>query len=139
MAPIAGWLAVTPAFDWIPVILGAGVLFWVAGFDIIYACQDIDFDREANLHSLPVWLGASRALRLAALAHVLAFGFFVLTGIAAGLGWPFYFLSLVTAGLLIWEHRLVQPGDLKHLDLAFFKVNSLVSLALLLSVSLGLL
>lgn len=137
MAPVAGWLAVRPVFDWAPLILGAGVVFWVAGFDIIYACQDTDFDRKANLHSLPAWLGAAPALWLAAGAHVIAFGLFLLTGVVAGLGWLFYPFSLLTAGLLIWEHRLVKPSDLRRLDLAFFKVNSLVSLSLLMSVASG--
>lgn len=138
IAPIAGWLAVTGSLAWAPIILGLGVVFWVAGFDIIYACQDIDFDREARLHSIPARLGPVRALRIAALAHVLAFGFFLLAGAVAGLGWLFYLFSLITGWLLLYEHHLVRPTDLTHLDLAFFNVNSLVSASLLLSVSFGL-
>ncbi len=138
IAPIAGWLGVTPSFAWTPVVLGLGVLFWVAGFDIIYACQDTDFDREAKLHSLPARLGTAQALHFAALAHTLAFGFFLLTGLTAGLGWLFYLFSLLTGWLLLYEHHLVRPTDLKHLDLAFFKVNSLVSASLLISVASGL-
>ncbi|MDQ7782760.1 MAG: UbiA-like polyprenyltransferase [Desulfomonilaceae bacterium] len=138
LAPVAGWLAVTATFAWVPVILGLGVVFWVAGFDIIYACQDVDFDREAKLHSLPARFGPTHALRYAAVSHVLAFGLFVLTGIAAELGWLFYLFILITGWLLLYEHRPVRPTDLTYLDPAFFKVNSLVSASLLLSVSIGL-
>jgi len=138
LAPVAGWLAVTPHFSWIPVAFALGVVFWVAGFDIVYACQDVEFDRTSGLYSLPASLGAGTALRLAAASHMLAFIFFVLTGILASLSWPFYLLNLVTAGLLLWEHRIVRPGDLSRLDQAFFKVNSMVSLSLLAAISFGL-
>jgi 4-hydroxybenzoate polyprenyltransferase len=114
------------------------VIFWVAGFDMIYACQDVDFDRTSGLHSLPARLGAHVALRLAAASHVLAFSFFILTGALASLSWPFYIFSLVTAGLLFWEHRIVRPDDLTRLDLAFFKVNSMVSISLIVAISCGL-
>lgn len=138
LAPVAGWLAVQGGISWTPVLFGLGVLFWVAGFDTIYACQDIDFDRDFRLYSLPAWLGTTRALRVARLLHVVALCLFLLTGILAGLGPAFYLLSLVTAGLLFWEHRLVRPGDLSRLDLAFFNVNSMVSFSLLLAVWFGL-
>jgi 4-hydroxybenzoate polyprenyltransferase len=137
-APVAGWLAVMPQWSWIPVVLGLGVMFWVAGFDMMYACQDVDFDRTSGLYSLPARLGPRAALRLAAASHALAFGFFVLTGALASLSWPFYILSLITAGLLLWEHRIVRPGDLSRLDLAFFKVNSMVSISLIAAISVGL-
>jgi 4-hydroxybenzoate polyprenyltransferase len=138
MAPIAGWIAVTGHWSWIPVVLGLGVLFWVAGFDTIYACQDVEFDRRLGLYSLPAAIGPEKALRVAALSHALAFALFLATGLLAALGPLFYVLSLVTAGLLYWEHHLVRPGDLSHLDLAFFKVNSLVSASLLAAVCAGL-
>jgi 4-hydroxybenzoate polyprenyltransferase len=138
MAPVAGWLAVDPTLAWAPVILGVGVLFWVAGFDVIYACQDIDFDMSHKLHSVPARLGLARALRLASLSHVTAMCLFIMTGVAAELNSVFYALSLITAGLLYWEHRLLHPEDLSRLDTAFFRVNSLVSFSLLISVCLGL-
>jgi len=138
MAPIAGWIAVTGHWSWTPAVLGLGVLFWVAGFDTIYACQDVDFDRKFGLYSLPAQIGPEKALRVAALSHAVAFGLFLAAGFLADLGALFYVLSLVTAGLLYWEHRLVRPGDLTHLDLAFFKVNSMVSASLLVSVCVGL-
>jgi 4-hydroxybenzoate polyprenyltransferase len=138
MAPVAGWIAVMGSVDWPPVVLGFGVLFWVAGFDIIYACQDVDFDRAVRLYSVPAWLGTRQALRLAALAHVIAFSLFLLTGLLSGLGWGFYLLSLITCALLYWEHSLVKPEDLSRLDLAFFNVNSMVSFSILLAIWYGL-
>ncbi len=87
---------------------------------------------------MPAWLGTSRALRLAALSHVIASGLFLLTGLLAGLGWSFYLLSLLTCALLYWEHSLVKPEDLSRLDLAFFNVNSMVSFSILLAIWCGL-
>lgn len=138
LAPVAGWLAVTGGVEWTPVVLGIGVLFWVAGFDVIYACQDVEFDRRAKLHSVPAWLGTRTALRLAGLAHIAAICLFMLAGKLAGLNWPFYLMSLVTCGLLYWEHRLLHPEDLSRLDVAFFNVNSMVSFSLLAAVWFGL-
>jgi 4-hydroxybenzoate polyprenyltransferase len=138
LAPVAGWLAVTGQVEWTPVVLGTGVLFWVAGFDVIYACQDVEFDRSHKLHSVPAWLGTRTALRLAGLAHIAAICLFMLAGKLAGLNWPFYLLSLVTCGLLYWEHKLLHPEDLSRLDLAFFNVNSMVSFSLLVAVWFGL-
>ena len=138
LAPVAGWLAVTGQVEWTPVVLGIGVLFWVAGFDVIYACQDVEFDRSHKLHSVPSWLGTRIALRLAGLAHIAAICLFLLAGKLAGLNWPFYLLSLVTCGLLYWEHKLLHPDDLSRLDLAFFNVNSMVSFSLLVAVWFGL-
>lgn len=138
MAPLAGWLAVTGTFAWPPLVLGLGVTFWVAGFDIMYACQDVEFDKKAGLHSVPVRLGSAKGLSLAAAAHLFAFCLFVLAGYLAGVSWPFYVLSLITGGLLAWEHGLVRADDLSRLDTAFFTVNSMVSFSLLLSVWFGL-
>jgi 4-hydroxybenzoate polyprenyltransferase len=138
VAPIAGWIAVTGTWNWTPVVLGLGVVLWVAGFDTIYACQDVEFDRRTGLQSIPAFLGTAQALRVAALAHVAAFSLFLLTGPLAELGPAFYVLSLFTAGLLYWEHHLVNPKDLSRIDLAFFKVNSMVSFSLLAAVWFGL-
>lgn len=138
MAPVAGWLAVTGAFAWTPVVLGLGVVFWTAGFDTLYACQDMAFDRKMNLYSLPAQFGIRSALHLARWSHVMALALFVLTGLLADLGGSFYVLILVTGLLLVWEHRLVSPKDLSKLDLAFFRVNSMVSASILLAVCVGL-
>ncbi len=139
MAPVAGWIAVTDGFALAPVVLGLGVIFWTAGFDTLYACQDIEFDRRMGLHSIPARLGTRGALKVAALSHVAAFLLFLATGALASLGAGFYLFSMVTGALLVWEHRIVAPGDLSRLDLAFFRVNAMVSSSLLLSVIAGLL
>ncbi len=138
MAPVAGWIAVTGAFAAAPMVLGLGVIFWTAGFDTLYACQDVQFDRDMGLHSIPARLGTKKALKVAALSHVAAFLLFILAGALASLGIGFYLFSIITGGLLIWEHRLITPHDLTRLDMAFFKVNSLVSASLLLAVIAGL-
>ncbi|OQY50586.1 MAG: 4-hydroxybenzoate octaprenyltransferase [Desulfobacteraceae bacterium 4572_87] len=138
MAPVAGWIAVTGTIAFAPVVLGLGVIFWTAGFDILYACQDVEFDRDMGLHSIPAKLGTKKALKVAALSHVAAFLLFILSGAPASLGVGFYLFLIITGGLLIWEHRLITPDDLAHLDMAFFKVNSLVSGSLFLAVIAGL-
>ena len=138
MAPVAGWIAVTGTVAPAPIILGLGVSFWTAGFDTLYACQDVEFDRNMGLHSIPAKLGTKKALKVAAMSHVAAFLLFILAGALASLGVGFYLFSMVTGALLVWEHRLITPDDLTHLDMAFFKVNSMVSASLLLAVVAGL-
>jgi 4-hydroxybenzoate polyprenyltransferase len=138
MAPVAGWIAVTGTFALAPVVLGLGVICWTAGFDTLYACQDVEFDRQMELHSIPARLGITKALKVAALSHVVAFLLFILAGTLASLGVGFYFFSIITGVLLIWEHRLITPNDLTRLDMAFFRVNSMVSASLLLAVIAGL-
>lgn len=130
LAPVAGWIAVRGDVTGTPLVLGLAVLFWVAGFDILYALQDEDFDRQAGLHSLPVRLGRPRAMALARRLHVLAGLGFLLTGWLAGLGW-LYYLAALSAGLLLWwEHRLLSPLDLSRLNHSFFTLNGMVSLVL---------
>jgi 4-hydroxybenzoate polyprenyltransferase len=138
MAPVAGWIAVTGTVAPAPIILGLGVIFWTAGFDTLYACQDVEFDRNMGLHSIPARFGTKKALKIAALSHMAAFLLFILAGALASLGPGFYVLSIITGTLLIWEHRLITPDDLTRLDMAFFRVNSLVSASLLLAVIAGL-
>jgi 4-hydroxybenzoate polyprenyltransferase len=138
IAPVAGWIAVTGTIAPAPVVLGLGVIFWTAGFDMLYACQDVHFDRKMGLHSIPARLGTQNALKIAALSHVMAFLLFILAGALASLGVGFYLFSVITGLLLVWEHRIITPNDLTRLDMAFFKVNSLVSGSLLLAVIAGL-
>ena len=138
MAPVAGWIAVTGTFALAPIVLGLGVIFWTAGFDTLYACQDVEFDLQMGLHSIPARLGANNALKVAAISHVVAFLLFILAGALASMGAGFYLFSIITGGLLVWEHRLITPDDLTRLDMAFFRVNSMVSASLLLAVIAGL-
>ncbi|MGQ9687566.1 MAG: UbiA-like polyprenyltransferase [Desulfobaccales bacterium] len=130
LAPVGGWVAVRGDLAATPVVLGLGVLLWVAGFDILYALQDEDFDRRQGLYSLPVRLGRGRAMTLARRLHLGAAALFFLTGRLAGLGAVYYGAALAAGLLLWWEHRLLSPTDLSRLNQAFFTLNSAVSLAL---------
>jgi 4-hydroxybenzoate polyprenyltransferase len=132
-SPIAAWLAIRGDVEWPPVLLGIAVLFWVAGFDMIYACQDVEHDSRAGLHSVPARLGVVGALRLAALCHL----FTVVT--LLWLPWVYpqlgsiYIAGMVgVAALLVYEHRLVRPDNLTRVNLAFFNVNAVVSIGLFL-------
>jgi 4-hydroxybenzoate polyprenyltransferase len=128
LAPVGAWLAVRGRLEAPPVALGLAVLFWVAGFDTIYACQDEAFDRSAGLHSLPARLGTRRALVVARLFHVAAVA--LLAGLYALVPLhPVYLVGVAAvAGLLLYEHSLVRADDLSRIDAAFFTVNGWISL-----------
>jgi 4-hydroxybenzoate polyprenyltransferase len=128
IAPMGAWIGVRGDWAWPPLILGAAVLCWVAGFDIIYSCQDADFDRRAGLHSLPSRIGKPRALAISALSPAAALAFFAAFGLAGGLGFYYAAALLLTAVLLAVEQSLISPRDLSRLDVAFFTVNGWVSL-----------
>jgi 4-hydroxybenzoate polyprenyltransferase len=131
-APLGAWIAVRGSISREPLILAGAVLLWTSGFDVIYALQDVDFDRKAGLHSLPARLGPQPALRLAGFFHLLAVVLLVTLGRVAGLG-PLYFAGVVlAAGLLVLEHAIVSPSDLSRMQLAFFRVNVAVGIELLL-------
>lgn len=130
LAPMGAWIALTGSFSWGILSLSLALMTYIAGFDIIYACQDVDFDRKQNLFSVPAHYGTKGALRLAAGLHVISFGFFWLVYLLFNMGWIFLATVTVIGGLFVLEHRLVRGGDLKHIELAFFHVNSVVSVAL---------
>lgn len=132
LSPIAAWIAIRGEVAWPPVLLGFVIFFWVGGFDIIYACQDAEFDRERRLHSLPARLGIPTALRLAALSHVAMLVCLVSLWRSAELGPVFLVGVLAVALLLAWEHWLVRPDDLARVNVAFFHVNAVISLGILL-------
>jgi 4-hydroxybenzoate polyprenyltransferase len=134
LAPMATWIAICGNLAWTPVILGLAVLAWVAGFDILYACQDVDFDRRSGLHSVPAWLGVQRSLWLALACHVAMIGLLVLLWWAASLGIVFLIGVGAVAALLAYEHWLVRPDDLTRVNTAFFHVNAIISVGLLLIV-----
>lgn len=134
LAPVAAWIAIRGFDDFAPpIVLGFAVFFWVAGFDIIYACQDADFDRDAKLHSIPAWLGVPMALRIAMLSHLATIALLgALYVIAAPpLGWIYRMAIVGVAVLLIYEHSLVRPNDLTRVNQAFFNVNIIISIGLL--------
>ncbi len=126
-APLGAWLAVTGHFELPPVVLGLAVLAWVAGFDIIYACQDYDHDQRAGLFSIPVRFGISRSLWLARLLHTGALLLLALLGRLMDLDTLYLAGLAVIAALLVYEHRLVRADDLAKLDMAFFTMNGIIS------------
>jgi 4-hydroxybenzoate polyprenyltransferase len=132
IAPAGAWIAVRGALAPTPLLLTAAVLLWVAGFDVIYACQDTEFDREEGLHSLPSRLGIGPALQWSRAMHCLTVAFLAAAGRAAGAGgWYFAGVAFVAA-LLVYEQRLVRPDDLSRVNAAFFTVNGFVSVGLFL-------
>jgi len=128
VAPVGAWLAIRGRLEAPPVALGLAVLFWVAGFDTIYACQDEAFDRAEGLHSLPARFGVARALALARVFHLIAVALLAAVYALAPLH-PFYLVGVAAvAGLLVYEHSLVRADDLSRIDAAFFTVNGWISL-----------
>jgi len=128
IAPVGGWLAIAGHFTLVPWLLAAAVAFWVAGFDVIYACQDVEFDTRVGLRSIPQRFGLRGALRLARLFHVVAVAAMIAVGAAAALH-PIYWVGvLLIAGLLLWEHRLIRANDLSRVGVAFFNLNGIISL-----------
>jgi 4-hydroxybenzoate polyprenyltransferase len=139
-APLGSWLAITGSFepDFTPVLwLAGGVLAWVAGFDLVYACQDEDFDRKQGLFSVPARFGRKRSLYAARTLHALAVGAFAVQGELAGLGLVYWISLVLATGLLVWEHRLVR-SDLSKIDMAFFTANGWVGVVLFVGVALDL-
>jgi 4-hydroxybenzoate polyprenyltransferase len=131
LAPVAAWIALRGEAAWPPILLALAVLCWVSGFDIIYACQDVDFDRRMGLKSIPRLMGIPAALRLAAGCHALMIAALVGLGLCYPLGRIFFAGVVGVAGLLVYEHALVRPDDLSRVNLAFFHVNVIISIGLL--------
>jgi 4-hydroxybenzoate polyprenyltransferase len=137
IAAAGGWIAVRGAFAPPVYVLWFALTVWIAGFDLIYACQDVEFDRRHRLHSVPARFGIPAALTTARACHVLTIAAFALLGWMMGLGWLYWLGVTVVAGLLVYEHSLVSPGDLSRLDVAFFNVNGYIAVILFLSVIAG--
>lgn len=132
LAPLAAWVAIRAELAWAPVVLAGAVLLWVAGFDILYACQDVDFDRRMYLYSIPARLGIPAALRVAQACHAGMVGLLlVLPWVFPLFGKIYYGGLLAIAALLAYEHRLVRPDDLTRVNQAFFHVNAVVGMGLL--------
>jgi 4-hydroxybenzoate polyprenyltransferase len=147
LSPVAAWLAIrgenvlaNPA-DLLPaIVLGGAVLTWVAGFDIIYACQDYDLDVKSGHHSVPARIGIPAALKLAAACHLATILLLVaLPFVYPSFGWVYWLGTAAVAGLLVYEHLLVRPDDLTRVNAAFFNVNVIISLGLFIVGSLDLL
>lgn len=135
LAPLGAWIAVRGDFrgDLTPILwLSAAVASWVGGFDLIYACQDREFDRTAGLHSIPARFGIAAALRLSSALHVLTLIALAMVAVSAHLSVVYWVAVALTAVLLVWEHRLVSPDDLSRVDVAFFTVNGWIGVGLFL-------
>jgi 4-hydroxybenzoate polyprenyltransferase len=130
LAPVGAWIAITNSVGADPFLIGAAVLFWVAGFDILYAIQDINFDLRHKLHSIPARFGIKASLFVTRLLHVISIAVLVWLGSRLNLG-LFYFIGiLVTAFLLAYENSLIKPDDLSRLNVAFFTVNGIISVVM---------
>jgi len=134
VAPVGAWLAmVDRPVDLqelaVPLYLGLAVIFWLAGFDIIYALQDREFDRVQGLFSVPVRFGVARSLQISTLCHLCTIAFLAMVGISAGMGTIYWIGWLAVIAVLIWEHRIVSPNDLSRINRAFFDLNAYVSIA----------
>jgi 4-hydroxybenzoate polyprenyltransferase len=137
LAPLAAWIAIRGMESLAtPLVLGLAVCFWVAGFDIIYACQDADFDRQARLSSIPAKIGVPASLRVASICHVIMVGLLIaLYFVASPLLGGVYLAGVTAVGaLLIYEHWMVKPADLTRVNQAFFQVNAIISVGLLATV-----
>lgn len=138
LAPIAGWFGARPdAFALSPLLLGLAVAFWVGAFDIYYAFQDKEVDKQLRIHSLPADHSDETALKIAGFSHVLTIIFLLLCGIDANLGWPWYPVCFGVAILLYWEHKLVNPSDLQNINMAFFTLNGIISPVIFCGIILG--
>lgn len=138
LAPMGAWVAVRGSLfmptDWPAWVLLAAVTLWIGGFDLIYACQDVDFDRAAHLKSIPARFGIATALRWARFSHVGVVIFLALLGWGMGLSWPYWLAWSGIIVLLVYEHRLVSPDDLSRVNMAFFNMNGYISILFFLGV-----
>jgi len=137
IAAAGGWIAVRAAFDPPVFVLWFALTVWIAGFDLIYACQDVEFDRAVGLYSVPARFGIAPALGAARVCHALTVAAFATLGWLMGLGALYWLGVLAVAGLFIYEHSLVSPTDLSRLDIAFFNVNGYIAVILLVAVLAG--
>lgn len=138
-SPLGGWAAAAGSLSGYPWSLSLGVLFWVSGFDIIYASQDAEFDRQAGLHSMPAKLGRKNAFRLAICFHILAFALFTLTGSLQQLNFVYYLGVLLTGAALFYQHLIVNPRDLSRIEMSFFSMNGFIALTLFIAACISLL
>lgn len=127
LAPIGSWVGITGTLDLPAILLCLAVLTWSAGFDVIYACQDYEFDKGAGLHSIPSAFGIRKSLIISKTLHVLAIVFLVSTGYVLNMGYLYWLGVLVATGILIYEHSLVSADDMSKLDVAFFSMNGILS------------
>ncbi len=127
LAPIGAYLAVTGVFSFLPIIFSFAVMFWVSGFDIIYALQDEEFDRSHQLNSLPVYFGKKKALKLSEWIHIFSAACIIGAGIMADFGWLYWIGVVFFAGMLFYQHSIVKADDLRRVNIAFMTANGMAS------------
>ena len=127
LAPIGAYLAVRGVFDLLPILFSFAVLFWVSGFDIIYALQDVEFDRSQNLYSVPAWLGKEKALHISELLHLFSATAVVIAGKLGHFGGLYWSGVLIFIACLIYQHSIVKPNDLRRVNIAFMTTNGIAS------------
>jgi 4-hydroxybenzoate polyprenyltransferase len=127
LAPIGSYLAVTGHFALLPVLFSFTVIFWVSGFDIIYALQDEEFDKSHRLYSMPSWLGKTKSLRVSEFFHLLSSLSVIMAGLYGGFGWWYWAGVSIFIGMLIYQHSIVKPNDLSKVNLAFMTANGIAS------------
>jgi len=127
LAPIGAYLAVTAHFSLLPVLFSLSVIFWVSGFDIIYALQDEEFDKSQKLFSIPASLGKAKALKISEFLHAFSASCIIVAGLLAHFGWLYWVGALIFCGMLIYQHSIVKPTDLKRVNLAFMTANGIAS------------
>jgi 4-hydroxybenzoate polyprenyltransferase len=128
LAPIGAYLAVTGQFAFLPVLFSFAVIFWVSGFDIIYALQDEEFDRSQKLYSIPASVGKAKALRISELLHVASAACIIIAGVVGDFYWLYWIGAAVFCGMLIYQHSVVKPHDLTKVNLAFMTANGIASI-----------
>lgn len=127
LAPIGAYLAVTGQFALLPILFSIAVIFWVSGFDIIYALQDEEFDKSQQLYSIPAWLGKAKALHVSELFHGISAAAVFVAGRIGGFGWLYWIGLAIFIGMLIYQHSIVKPNDLRKVNLAFMTANGIAS------------
>ncbi|MBQ7586238.1 MAG: 4-hydroxybenzoate octaprenyltransferase [Desulfovibrionaceae bacterium] len=138
LAPIAGWISVSPqTFSLIPLLLFLAVMFWVAAFDIYYSFQDIEFDQNYGLHSAPVDFGPNCALAVAGFSHCMTVIFLFLAGLEAHLSFLWYLVWIIISYILLYEHKVMLTQDLRKINMVFFNLNGIISPVMLLGILLG--
>ncbi|OLN31605.1 UbiA-like polyprenyltransferase [Desulfosporosinus metallidurans] len=130
LAPAGAWIGVTGHWALAPILLGLGVVTWVAGFDVVYACQDVEFDRKEGLHSIPAIFGVQRGLEISSFLHMLAPLFFIAVGVVMSMSWLYYAGVGIAIILLFRQHRIVTADDLSKIGVAFFDLNGYLSILL---------
>jgi len=127
LAPIGAYLAVTGQFAFLPILFSLSVIFWVSGFDIIYALQDEEFDKSQQLYSIPAWLGKATALRVSEIFHLFSAAAIIYAGYCGNFGWLYWIGAAIFTGMLLYQHSVVKPNDLRKVNLAFMTANGIAS------------